>query len=243
MVGHQQYWRSAEEDPSALDDPDSLVRATLQALWSELPIVLLGNTVFCLLCAPAISLAFVNLLLPAVCLASITVFSAWAALLAFEGKILQGSATTVRDLLRAFTRTWGRATKLGLLALVPVLGASVALPGLGAQHVHWTVWLALAANALSLLILVALYVYAFPLVAMHDLSTGMALRNSLILASRHLWSTFGMLSLATLLVLGVFYVSSGIAFFAPAFFGMFITSNCKGVVQQELSRDSTHRDA
>jgi uncharacterized membrane protein YesL len=242
MVGDQQCWRFSEEDPSDLSDPDSLVRKTFQAIWHELPRVLLGNAMFCLLCAPAISLAFANLLLPAICLAVITVFPAWAALLAFEDKILQGSATTVRDLLRAFTRVWGRSTTLGLLALVPALGAFVALPGLGAQRVHWTVWLALVANALSLLILVALYVYAFPLVAMHDLSTGMALRNALILASRHLWSTFGMMSLAILLVLGVLYVSSGIAFFAPAFFGMFSVSNCKMVVQEELSRDSANSD-
>jgi uncharacterized membrane protein YesL len=124
---------------------------------------------------------------------------------------------------------------LGLFTVVPVLGALLALPGIGAERVHWTVWLALAANGAALALLAMLYIYAFPLLALHDIGAGAALRNALVLASRHLWNTLGLLSMGVLFLMAVLFLNSGLAFFLPTVWGAFLVNNCRMVVTEELA--------
>ncbi len=95
------------------------------------------------------------------------------------------------------------------------------------------VWLGLAADALGLLLLFTLYLYAFPLLVLYDLGIGSALYNSLILASRYLMNTLGLLSLGGLFLLAVLYLSSGLMFILPAIWGMFIINNCRLVIALE----------
>jgi uncharacterized membrane protein YesL len=89
-----------------------------------------------------------------------------------------------------------------------------------------------------LLVLVTLFLYAFPLVVLHDVSTWLALRNAFILAGRHIVNTFGLLSMGVLFVLATLHVSSGLLFFLPAVWGIFIVNNCRLVVNEERDTGS-----
>jgi uncharacterized membrane protein YesL len=210
------------------------VRLTATRLWDNLPLVLLAGLVFSLLCAPACLLFLWGLFVPALVVGALTVAPAWAALLAQEVDVVRDVKTNIGVMFKALPRFWTRGAGLGLLAAFPLFAASLTLPVLSQPHVPLVVWLGLAADALGLLVLVTLFLYAFPLVVLHDVSVRLALRNAFILAGRHIVNTLGLLSMGVLFVFATLYVSSGLLFFLPAVWGVFIVNNCRLVVNEEL---------
>jgi hypothetical protein len=68
---------------------------------------------------------------------------------------------------------------------------------------------------------------------LHDLGIGTALYHSLILASRYLMNTLGLLCLGGLFLLAVLYLNSGLMFILPTIWGMFIVNNCRLVITLE----------
>jgi uncharacterized membrane protein YesL len=212
------------------------VRLTVTRLWGNLPLVLLAGFVFSLLCVPAFLLFTLGLLAPSLAVGALTVAPAWAALLAQEAGIVRDVKTNIGVMLKALPRYWARSAGLGSLAAFPLLVALLILPGLAQPQVPGVVWIGLAADALGLLVIVTLFLYAFPLLVLHDIGVGAALRNGLILASRHIVNTLGLLSMGVLFALATLYLSFGLLFFFPAVWGMFIVNNCRMVVQEELGR-------
>jgi len=97
------------------------------------------------------------------------------------------------------------------------------------------VWLGLGADALGILVLITLFLYTFPLLVLHDLDLRTTLRNALILASRHMVNTLGLLSMGILFAPAVLYLSPGLLFIFPAVWGIFIVNNCRMVVEEELA--------
>jgi len=139
-------------------------------------------------------------------------------------------------MLKALPRYWGRSAGLGLLASFPLFAALFTLPSLGRPTVPTIVWLGLATDALGVLILVTLFLYAFPLLVLHDLDLRTTLRNALILASRHVVNTLGLLSMGILFAFATFYLSPGLLFILPTVWGIFIVNNCRMVVDEELAK-------
>jgi uncharacterized membrane protein YesL len=123
-----------------------------------------------------------------------------------------------------------------------VVFALLTLATLSRPEVPLIVWLGLAADMLGLLLLVVLYLYAFPLLVQHDVGVWTALRSALALASRHLNNTLGLLGMGILFALAILYLSSGLLFFLPAVWGMFIVNNCRLVVDEEMSNDQGEPD-
>jgi uncharacterized membrane protein YesL len=80
-----------------------------------------------------------------------------------------------------------------------------------------------------------LALYAFPLLILHDQPVRTALRNSAILASRHLINTLGLVSMGILALFAVLYLSPAMLFLFPAFCGMFVVNNCRLVLGEERS--------
>jgi uncharacterized membrane protein YesL len=212
------------------------VRMTLVSLWENLPLVLLVGAVFSLLCAPASLLFLLGLFVPALIVGALTIAPACAALLAQEGDIARDAKTNIGAMLKALPRFWARSAGLGLLICFPLLVALFTLPMLSLPQVPLVVWLGLGADALGLLILVALYLYAFPLLVLHDMSVGTALRNALILTSRYVWNTLGLLGMGILFALASAYVSPALLFILPTVWGLFIINNCRMVVEEELAK-------
>jgi uncharacterized membrane protein YesL len=208
---------------------------TAARLWDHSFLLLLAAAAFSVLCAPAFLLFLSGAFIPALAVGAVTLAPAWVALLAQEADIVRGVKTHIGVMLRALPRYWARSVGLGLLTAFPLLAALLILPGLAQPEVPVVVWLGLAADALGLLILACLYLYAFPLLVLHDVDLITALRNALILASRHISNTLGLLGMGVLFAMATRYLSSGLLFFLPAIWGMFIVNNCRLVVSQELS--------
>lgn len=218
-------------------DQQTYARLTLRRLWESLPLALLAGLLFSLFSLPAMLLLMLNLPAPAIIMGALTIGPAWAALLAQEAEILADTKTNIGVMARALWRYGSRSARLGLLAAIPLLAALWTLPNLAQDEVPGLIWLGLAADALGLLLLVTLYLYAFPLLVLYDLDLTTALRNALILASRYVMNSFGLLSLGGLFGLGALYLNSGLLFILPAVWGMFIVNNCRLVVSLEQADD------
>jgi uncharacterized membrane protein YesL len=214
------------------------VRLTVKCLWDNLPLALLAGVMFSLLCAPTVVLLILGLFAPAVVIGILTIAPAWAALLAQESDIARGVKTSIRTMVTALPRFWARSTGLGVLLWLQVIIAFVTLAMLSRPEVPPVVWLGLAADMLGLLLLVVLYLYAFPLMVQHDMGIWMAVRNAFVLASRHLNNTLGLLGMGILFSLAILYLSSGLLLFLPAVWGMFIVNNCRLVVSEEMDKDA-----
>jgi uncharacterized membrane protein YesL len=208
---------------------------TAVRLWDHSFLVLLAAAVFSVLCAPAFLLFLSGSFIPALAVGAVTLAPAWVALLAQEADIVCNASPHIGVMLRALPHYWARSVGLGLLTAFPLLAALLILPGLAQPEVPVVVWLGLAADALGLLLLASLFLYAFPLLVLHDVDLITALRNALILASRHISNTLGLLGMGVLFAMATRYLSSGLLFFLPAIWGMFIVNNCRLVVSQELS--------
>ncbi len=224
------------EDPLPLNR-QTYVRLTLTRLWDDLPLVLLSALIFNLLCVPAILLSFSGLLISALIISVVTAVPGWTALLAQEAEIAQGVRTNIGKMLRALPHYWFRSVRLGLLAIFPPLAALFTLPWLALPKVPTVVWLGLAADGLGTLLLIAMFLYAFPLLVLHDMGVRAALRNAWILASRRILNTVGLLSLGIVFAFATVYLSSGLLLFLPAVWGMFIVNNCRLVVGEEMGQD------
>jgi uncharacterized membrane protein YesL len=213
------------------------VRLTVKCLWDNLPLVLLAGVVFSLLCAPMVVLLVLGLFAPAIVIGVLTIAPAWAALLAQESEIARGAKTNIRTMVAALPRFWARGMGLGFLLWLQVVIALTTLEMLSRPEAPPVVWLGLAADMLGLLLLIVLYLYAFPLLVQHDTGIWVALRNAFALASRHLNNTLGLLGMGVLFTLAILYLSSGLLLFLPAVWGMFIVNNCRLVVGEETGQD------
>jgi uncharacterized membrane protein YesL len=223
------------DDNMATPGRHTYVRMTLVSLWENLPLVLLSGAVFTLLCVPASLLFLLGPFAPALIVGALTVAPACAALLAQENEIVHDVKANIGTMFKALPRFWARGVGLGLLGCFPLSVALLTLPMLSLPRIPLVVWLGLGADVLGLLILAALYLYAFPLLVLHDVSVGTALRNALILASRHIWNTLGLLGMGILFALASVYVSPVLLFVLPAIWGLFIVNNCRMVVEEELA--------
>jgi hypothetical protein len=85
-------------------------------------------------------------------------------------------------------------------------------------------------------------IYTFPLIAVHDMTLWEGLRNGTLLSARFAGNTLGLVGMAVLFGLAVGYVSSGLLFFLPAVWGMFVVNNCQMVVDEVLSEPESGGD-
>lgn len=212
---------------------ETYVRMTASSLWDHSPLLLLASFVFTLFCLPAIALFMMGLLLPALMVAVLMVPPAWAALLALEAQIARDVKTSLTVMLRALPRYWARSVGLGLLMLFPVLVGLFTISMVSQTVVPFVVQVGLAADVVGLVLLTALYLYAFPLLVLYDAPLGTALSNALVLVSRHLSNTLGLLGMGVLFGMGIVRLNAGLLLVLPAVWGMFVVSNCRMVMAEE----------
>jgi uncharacterized membrane protein YesL len=210
------------------------VRATLRSWWYNLPLLILAGVLFVLLCAPAALLFWFGPLIPALLVAALTIVPAWVALLAQIAEIVRDVKTKIGVMLRAFPRYWARSAGLGLLASFPAFAAVLTLPAFARDQVPPVVWLGIAADLLGAAVIASLLIYAAPLIVLHDMPARVALRNGVILASRYMMNTLGLLGMAVLFILATLRFSEGLVFFWPAFWSVFVVNNCRMAVAQEI---------
>ncbi len=207
--------------------PATYVQVTAVQLWTNLPLIVAGGALLTLLCAPAWALGVLGRPLETAAAIVLLASPGWAALLAMQDVIGQEKRASLGVMLRAFPRLWWRSVRLGILLLAPAAALRLTLPLLAAPAVPFVAWAGLAADVLGLAVAGSIALYAYPLMAARDLALYAALRNGLILASRHAVNTVGLLSMALLGGLATGYVGLPLLFFLPAFFGLFVVNNCR----------------
>ncbi|HEY65742.1 MAG TPA: hypothetical protein G4O02_14345 [Caldilineae bacterium] len=221
---------------------ETYIPTTFRQVWENLPKLLLAGLLFAIYWGPALSLALLGLWGPAFIVSVLILSPGWAALLAFEADFSLDRHARFRVMFTSFRRLWKRGVGLGLLASFPLVAAWLSLPVLSRPQAPIIVWWGLAADALALLLLVVLSLYAFPLLALYDVSLYLSLRNAMILASRHILNTLGLLAMGVLFALAVLYISPGLLFILPPVWGIFILNNCKMLVDEEMREDSGGRN-
>lgn len=213
------------------------VRLTFTYLWQHLPQIVFAGFVFSLVCTATFLLSVFGLLAPALIVGALTVAPAWTALLAYEAEIVRDVKTNIWVMFKALAHYWGRSVGLGLLNVFPLLAAYLTLPTLNQPEVSLIIWFGLAADALGLLVIFTLSLYAFPMLVLHDVSLGVALRNAVILSARYIINTIGLFSMGVLFILATVYLSLGLLFFFPAVWGIFLVNNCRMVIEEEMANE------
>jgi len=208
------------------------VRLTFTYLWHHLPQIVFAGLVFSLICTPTFLLFVFGLWALALIEGALAVAPAWSALLAYEAEIVGDVPTTIWVMVKALAHYWGRSVGLGLLNVFPLLAAYLTLPALMQPDVSPITWLGLATDALALLVVFNLSLYAFPLLVLYDVSLGIALRNAFILSARYIINTVGLFSMGVLFILATVYLTLGLLFFFPAIWGIFIVNNCRMVAEE-----------
>lgn len=213
-------------------DRSSYLRVTLACLWDDSPQLVLASVLFCLLCAPAATLFAVGALIPAVVLGVPTIAPAWAALLDLEAALLQGRRAGVGTMLRSLGRYWLRSTTLGAILGLPLISILSALPHLSQPEMPAAVWPSLFSAFVLAGIAVALCLYAIPLLVLQGMGPCSALHKATQLASGHIGNTVALLSMGLLFGLAIECLSSGLVFFLPTVWGLFIVNNCRLVLAE-----------
>ena len=167
-------------------------------------------------------------------MASITIGPAWTALLAFEMRLLQGRVPRQFSLFDDFRQSWRRSTLLSLLTIFPLLALITTLPALQSPPVAPIVWIGLGADLLGCAVMATLSFHAFPALVQHpDKGVRAAIRDALILASRHPANSLGLLAIGILLSFCIAYISLALLLLLPTFYALFIAANHLLVLQKE----------
>jgi uncharacterized membrane protein YesL len=222
-----------------LPTPATYVRLTIVSLWDNLPAILLGGAAFSALCVPTLALFVLGLAIPAVLLGALTIAPAWGALLAHQAGIVRDVGAGTGGFWKSLQRFWTRGAGLGLLVCFPLLAALLTVPALAYPEARFTARAGFVADVAGLILLAALYTYAFPLIVLYDADLYTALSCAVVLAGHHGVNTLGLLGMGVLFALTTLRVSTGLVFILPAVWGLFILNNCRMVVMEELAQ--SHR--
>ena len=205
-----------------------------QTLWENLPQLLWAALLFNLVCLPAALLFTSGLFIPSLIVATLTIGPAWAALLAFDMRLVQGTVPVQYAIFNDFRRFWPRSVLLSLLTAFPLLALITTLPALRTEPVAPIVWLGLGADLLGCAVMATLSLYAFPnLVQRRETGVRACIRDALILASRNPTNSLGILAIGILFSFGVAYISLGLLLLLPVIYSLFIAANYQLVMQEE----------
>jgi uncharacterized membrane protein YesL len=221
------------------DEPEPLttsnfVQVTALQTWSNLPLVVAGGLVFAVAAAPAAVLGFIGFIPLMVVALAILVSPAWASLLDLLTEIAEDRPASLGRMPKAFARLWRRSVRVSLLLVAPIVAGWLILPAFRGERVPAVLWLALAADILALALAWSIGLYAFPMLVTHELPVLDALRNSVILASRHALNTVGMVSMAVLGMIAAGVIGIAVLLFLPALYGMFVVNNFRLVMEAEM---------
>ena len=221
------------EDPDPLNTTN-FVQLTARQTWSNLPMVAAGGLVFALASAPAAVLGFLGLFSFMIIALALLVSPSWATLLDLLMDVAADRPVSLSRMPHAFVRLWRSSVRISLLFVVPIVATWLLLPAFSQERVPAIMWIGLAADILALAVAWSIGLYAYPMIVAHDLPVLDALRNGVILASRHALNTVGMVGMAVLGMVAVGVIGIALILFLPALYGMFLVNNFRLVMKEEL---------
>ena len=229
--------RSVSDDAAL--SPTTYVKITLRQLWEHLPHVLLSDLLFVLFSAPALVLALLSLVTPALLAAVLTAAPAWAAMLALLAAMTAPRAHDIgRTFFCAYRTAWRTSVQMGMWIVLPALVAYGAWLQILLDGTALVLWALFLLSLLGLMLVAALYVYAYPLLVLHGQSARVAARNAFVLAGRYPLNTVGILALVALGIAASVTISWGLLVLWPAIWGLFILNNCRLALSMEREREN-----
>jgi len=228
---------SPDKDLPVLD-PNTYVKETVLGLWDGLPRVLLAGFFFSVISLPALFLGLgLGYLVPGIFLGALTMGPSWLAMNSMISRtLLREFNLSILDFFKAFFHFYVRGIVLGALVAVPLSSAAWSLVFLQQPAVPTMIWIGLVVDLMGLFFLSALYIYAGPQIVIYDAGIRLALANSLILASRYLANTLGLIALEVLLGFLTAKVSLLLLIILPALWLVFVINNCRMVLRLELQK-------
>ncbi len=206
----------------------------VQTLWENLPQLLWGALLFNLICLPTAFLFTAGHFIPSLIVAALTIGPAWAALLAFDMRLIQGIVPRQYTIFNDFRRLWPRSVLVSLLTAFPLLALMTTLPALQTEPVAPIVWVGLAADLLGCAVMATLSLYTFPSLSRQpDKGVRACIRDALILSSRYPTNSLGLLAIGILFSFCVAYISLGLLLLLPVIYSLFIAANDQLVMQKE----------
>ena len=210
----------------------NLVKQTLIAIWDNGPLLAILSLLLGIIALPSLSLVIAELPLLALIPMIVLIMPAWAALQAAQTRMLEGRVAGFRDFARALPAYWGRAALFGLLLAVPIALGLFTIPLLSLDEVPAFIWAALFADGFCALALVAISLYFFPLLGLHNLAFRTALLDAALLATRLPLHTMGLIGMAVLFIFAIRW-QPALGFFLPTIWAMFAVNNCRFVLNRE----------
>ena len=176
--------RAGDQPRSELSLRDPWI--TLQSIWDNLPILLVGAAVFSVFCLPFVFLILFDWIFAAAVAGILTVGPAWAGLLFFEKQLLQNNPGGIANFFLGLKKYWRQGALLGLLAGIPAYANFFLLAWLESPNAPEIAWGGVFALTWVLAAIASLFIYAFPLVILYQQGILLALRNAAVLSSRHI---------------------------------------------------------
>jgi len=210
----------------------TLVKETGLAIWDNGPLLAILSLLLGVIALPSLSLILGGFALLALIPTVLLVMPAWAALYIVQADMLQGRVARFGDFWRALPRLWLRAALFGLLMCIPIILGLFTLPMLSLETVPWFVWASLFVDGFVLLGLVAISLYYFPLLVLHNLAFRTAFVDAAILTTRLPFHTMGMIGMAVLFGFAIRW-QPALGFFLPTIWAMFAVNNCRFVLAKE----------
>jgi hypothetical protein len=215
----------------------NFVRETCLAIWYNAPGLLLAGFLFGLVSFPSFWFIHQDLPLMGVALVAAIIVPAWLAVLAYIGGFLKRLDTGMGFLPKLFFRYYRRGIIFGFLLCIPFVSTFWCIPVLFVVSDNPIIWLFLIAGIVVLAILATLFIYIPSLIVLYDLELSTALRNAIALSGQHIWNTIGLLGMGVLFALAILHINSGLVFFLPAIWGVFIVNNCRMVIAEEQGQN------
>lgn len=165
---------------------------------------------------------------------------AWSALTDSIARILRREPHSFGLFFKAFGKYHLRSVLLAALLAVPAVSLVRDLPLLAETPVESYTWIRLGTAVAGSLFLLALMVYAVPILVLYNVSARLALKNGLVLAVKYAGNTAGLLAMAVLLAWLAFRVSAFLFIVLIPAWLVFLVNNTRMVLDIELgTRDES----
>jgi uncharacterized membrane protein YesL len=214
------------------DEPPSWLRSTLMLLWDNLATLALLNLVASLVAAPFLLLAMAMGVLPMLVAAVIAfplILGGLTAAVSGEWRGLPGSMR--ERFVQTIRSRWLALLPLGVIAAVCATSSIITTSLVLAGADRWLLFLWLAQCGF-LVLAVMLLLYAVPLVAAHELSPRLALRNALVLTIAAPLPTLGIFALLVLLAVLQAWIGLGLWLIVPVIGAVFVATNCEYQIER-----------
>lgn len=219
-------------------EPPTWLRSTISLLWDNLATLVLLNLAATVVVAPIIFLGMAAGVLPLLAAVAVTLPAILGGLTGAVSAEWRGQPGTMRErFLATIRRRWLALLPLGVIAVVCAASSTVTTAQVLAGADQWVLALWLAQCGF-LVLAVILLSYAVPLVAGHDLSPRLALRNAYVLIIAAPVPALGIFAMLVLLATLVVWVGVGLWLIVPVIGAVFMATNCEYQIQR-LQRMTT----